>query len=106
SAASGGERLFWPQILAAVLAILSGGSLWRLLHQGTFETTEKILGVGVVCALIALTVQVVVVGNARGKLRQQIGNGDTQRMRIVLAHRLAAVLLLATTVAMAAARFA
>jgi hypothetical protein len=99
------ERLFRPQMIAAALAILSGGFLWRSLHQGSFETMEKVLGVGVICALVALAVQALVVGIARRTLRRQSGNSEVQRSRIVLANRFAAVLLAVTVLSMAAARF-
>ena len=105
-AGSGSERLFVPQMVAAVVTILFGGYLWHTLHQGVFETMEKVLGVGVASALIALVVQVVVVGGALGNLRRHVGDADAQRSRIVVAHRLAAVLLAVATLAMSAARFA
>src|SRR5437016_3333112 len=92
-AGSGSERLFALQMVAAAIAILSGGYLWRTLHQGQFETMEKVLGVGVISALIALAVQLVFAGPALRKLRRQKGDGDAQRARIALAHRVAAFLL-------------
>jgi len=103
---TGSERLFGPQMAAAAVAILSGGYLWRTLHQGIFETMERILGVGVACALLALAIQVFVAGGALRNLRRQAGDGDAQRSRIAMAHRAAALLLAVTTLAMAAARFA
>lgn len=106
TAGSGSERLFGFQMAAAAVAILSGGYLWRTLHQGSFETMEKVLGIGVGSALIALAIQVLVAGGALRNLRRQVGNGDAQRSRIIVAHRLAAALLVVTTVSMAGARFA
>lgn len=105
-AGGGSGRLFGLQIAAAAVAILSGGYLWRTLHQGTFEAMERVLGIGVACALIALTVQIIVAGSAFRRLRRQVGDGDAQRFRIVVAQRLAAVLLVVTTLTMAAARYA
>jgi uncharacterized membrane protein len=102
----GSERLFVPQMIAAAVAILSGGYLWRSLHQGTFETIERILGVGVACAFLALAVQVIVAGGALRKLRRQAGDGDAQRARIAIAHRVASALLAVSVMSMAAARFA
>lgn len=106
TAGGGSERLFGPQMVAAAVAILSGGYLWRTLHQGAFETMEQILGVGIAGALVALVVQGVVVGGALRNLRLQAGNGDAQRARILLAHRIAAALLAVTAISMAAARYA
>jgi len=105
-AGSGSERLFVPQMFAAALAILVGGYLWHTLHRGAFETMEKILGVGIVCALMALGVQLVVAGVALRSLSRHIGDADAQRSRIAVAHRLAAGLLAVATLSMAAARFA
>jgi uncharacterized membrane protein len=105
-AGNGSERLFVPQMVAALVAILFGGYLWRTLHQGTFETMEKVLGVGVACAFVALLVQLVVAGIALRNLRRQSGDAGSQRSRIAFAHRIAAVLLAVTTLTMAAARFA
>jgi len=104
--ASGSGRLFGLQNAAAAIAILSGGYLWRTLHQGTFETTERVLAIGVVCALIALAIQLIVAGSAFRKLRRKVVDGDAQRGRIAVAQRLAAVLLVVTTLTMAAARYA
>jgi len=105
-AGHGGERLFVPQIATAALAILSGGYLWRTLHQGVFETMEKVLGVGVVSALVALALQVFIGGFAFWNLRRQRGDSNAQRSRFALAQRLAALLLAVAAVSMAAARFA
>jgi hypothetical protein len=103
---SGSDRLFVPQMMAAAIAILSCGYLWHTLHQGVFETMEKVLGIGVACALLALAVQASVAGGALLNLQRQSGDGDTQRSRIVIAHRVAAVLLAVTALSMAAARYA
>lgn len=105
-AGGGSERLFGLQMFAAAIAIPSGGYLWRTLHQGQFETMEKVLGVGVACALVALVIQIVVAGGALRKLRRKVGDGDVQRARIAVAHRLAAFLLAVAVVSMAAARHA
>src|SRR5258708_28817122 len=49
----GGELLFRPQMGAAVIAVLTGGYLGHLVHEGTFGTAEQILAVGAVAALVA-----------------------------------------------------
>ncbi|MGL3107319.1 hypothetical protein [Bradyrhizobium sp. BR 1432] len=53
----GGEQLVFPQLGAATIAILTGGYLGHLVHAGSFGTTEQVLAVGAVCALIAAGVQ-------------------------------------------------
>jgi uncharacterized membrane protein len=102
---SGSERLFRPQMAAAAIVILSGGYLWRTLHHGVFGTMEKALGVGIASALIALAIQVVVIGTALRNLRRRAGDGDAPRTRIVVAHRLAAALIALAAVCMASARY-
>jgi uncharacterized membrane protein len=103
---SGSERLFRRQMVAAAIVILSGGYLWHTLHHGVFETMEKVLGVGIASALVALALQVFVVGSALGKQRREAGDGDALRARIAVAHRLAAGLLALAALCMAAARYA
>lgn len=103
---SGSERLFRRQMAAAAIVILSGGYLWRMLHHGMFGTMEKVLGVGIASALIALAIQAIVVGSTLGKLRRGTGDGDAQRARIAVAHRLAAGLVALAALCMASARYA
>src|SRR5712672_784019 len=58
--AAGGEQLVFPQLGAATIAILTGaylGHLGHLVHAGSFGTTEQVLALGAVCALIAVGVQ-------------------------------------------------
>src|SRR5260370_2809816 len=50
---AGGEQLFRPQMGAAVIAVLSGFYLAHLVHSATFCTTEQVLAVGALPALIA-----------------------------------------------------
>src|SRR5215469_4656281 len=51
------DRLFRPQMGAAVLVLLTGGLLWHLAHDGTFGTAEQLLAVGALCAIAAGGVQ-------------------------------------------------
>lgn len=106
TAGSGSERLFGPQMGAAAVAVLTGAYLWRTLHEGSFGAMEQVLGVGALCALIAFAVQAIVAGGALRNLRRQASHEAAARSRIVLAHRVAALLLVVATVAMAAARYA
>jgi hypothetical protein len=57
SQGQGAQQLRKPQIGAAVLAILTGMALWGLAHRGAFGNAERVLGAGVVAALIAAAVQ-------------------------------------------------
>jgi hypothetical protein len=102
----GGERLFRPQMGAAVVAVLTGGYLWGELHRHMFGAPEQVLAVGVVCAFVAAGVQGAMVGGAIRKLsKAEIGEAAA-RSRIALAQRIAAGLLAVTLVCMAAARYA
>src|SRR5439155_24220086 len=56
----GGEQLVFPQLGAAMIAILTGGYLGHLVHSGSFGTTEQVLAVGAAWALIADGVQEVI----------------------------------------------
>lgn len=103
---SGSERLFRPQMAAAALAILSGGYLWRTLHHGVFGTMEKVLGVGITSALVALAIQAVIIGGALRNLRRGAHDGDAQRRRITVAYRFAAGLIALAALSMASARYA
>ena len=103
---SGSERLFRPQMAAAAIAILSGGYLWHTLHHGVFGTMEKVLGVGIASALVALAIQAVVVGGALGNLRRRADDGDAQRRRIAVAYRFAAALIALAALSMASSRYA
>jgi hypothetical protein len=102
---AGGEQLFRPQMGAAVIAVLTGGYLWHLAHDGAFGPAEKVLMVGAVAALIAAGVQGAIGGRAIRSLRS--GNADEAgaRSRLAIAQRIAAALLAVTAVCMAAARY-
>jgi len=102
----GGERLFRPQMGAAVVAFLTGGYLWHLLHPGVFGTAEKVLATGAFTAVIAAGVQGALVGPTVRRLQRGALDADNARARIALGQRIAAVLLSITVLCMAAARYA
>lgn len=102
----GGEQLFRPQMGAAVVAFVTGGYLWHLLHPGVFGTAEKVLATGAFTAVIAAGVQGAMVGPAVRRLRQGVIDTDGARPRIASGQRVAAVLLAITVLCMAAARYA
>jgi uncharacterized membrane protein len=102
----GGEKLFRPQMGAAVVAILSGGYLGHAVHEGAFGTAEKILAAGALAALIAAGVQSAIGGRAIRSLHRGTADEAGARSRIATAQRIAAILLAVTAVCMGAARYA
>ena len=102
----GGEKLFRPQMGAAVVAILTGGYLGHAVHEGAFGTAEKILAVGALAALVAAFVQGLVGGRAMLSLRGGTADIAGARSRLATAQRIAALLLAVTAVCMGAARYA
>lgn len=100
----GGERLFAPQIIAALLAVLSGAYLWKALHEGSFGPMERILGLGAVSAIFALLVQLALIRPALRALRESAAH-DARR-RLMAGNRAVAALLALAALAMAAARYA
>jgi hypothetical protein len=106
-AAGGGfERLFGPQMAAAAVAVLSGGYLWHLLHEGAVGRAERILAIAAVSAIVALAVQGLVTGVALSGVRRRVIEDEVAKSRVAIAYRAAAVLLAVTVIGMAAARYA
>lgn len=101
----GGEKLFRPQMGAAVVAVLTGGYLGHLVHAGSFGPAEQVLAVGAVAALVAAGVQGAIGGRAIRSLRNGTSDETVVRSRIAIAQRVAAVLLAVTAVCMGAARY-
>jgi hypothetical protein len=104
--ALGAEKLFRPQMGAAVITILTGAYLGHLVHAGTFGTPEKILAVGAFTALVAAGVQGAIGGRALRSLCSGTADEAGARSRIATAQRIAAVLLAVTALCMGAARYA
>src|SRR5260370_9934545 len=48
----GGEKLFRPQMGAAVIAVLTGGYLGHLVHAGNFVASDQVLAVGALVVLL------------------------------------------------------
>jgi hypothetical protein len=97
------ERLFVPQMGAAVTAVLSGGWFWGLTHRGGFGSAETLLAFGVACALMALALQATSGAMLLRRLRAQ--GGGAPRGQAAIGQRIAAGLLALTLVAMASARY-
>ncbi len=102
----GGEKLFRPQMGAAVVAILTGGYLGHAVHEGAFGTAEKLLAAGALAALVAAGVQGLIGGRAILSLRGGTADSAGARSRLATAQRIAALLLAVTAVCMGAARYA
>ena len=100
------DRLFRPQMGAAVVVVLTGALLWHLAHKA-FGTAELLLAVGALCAIAAAGVQGMVTGPV---LRKHATGGGSERSslhaRMVPGQRAAAGLLAVTVICMAAARYA
>src|SRR5258708_18139636 len=101
---NGGEQLLRPQMGAAVIAVLTGGYLWRVGHAGAFGTAEHVLAGGIVCAIIAAGVQGTV-GRRAPRMLSKGQSEEAARSRMAAAQRVAAGLLAVTVICMAAARY-
>jgi hypothetical protein len=98
------DRFFRPQMGA--VAIVTGAVLGFLLHRGTPGIQEHLLGIGALCALLAVGVQ----GSGARAVRElsTAGAGDAfeASSRLATRQRIAAALLAVTVICMAAARYA
>jgi hypothetical protein len=93
----------WPQLGAALTAILTGAGLWDLLHADSFDSMEQVLAIGALCALIAAAVQLASGIFARSHRMSTEDSGQPLRDRV--AQRAAAGLLAIAVICMAAARY-
>jgi len=101
----GGVRLVVPQTGAAVVAILTGAYLGRTLHGASFGTFEQVLLVGIVAALVAVALQIVVGFRAVAAMRRARLDEKSAQRQIAIAQRFAAGLLAVTVICMAVARY-
>jgi hypothetical protein len=98
--AEASRRMFRPQMVAATIAVFSGGGLWTMLHPYGFGRPEMVLAAGAVMAIAAAGVQGAMVG---GPLRQL--PDAAAEAKIVRGQKIATVLLaLALTCMMIARR--
>ena len=102
---AGGERLFAPQMGAALVAVLTGIVLWGLLHRGPSGFREVLLGIGALSALIAAGVQGALISSARRGLAAAGEVSAGARHRIALAQKIASALLALTLILMTAVRY-
>ena len=103
-AAASADRLFWPQIVAAAGAIVTGGYLWYLLHS-SFDTQEQVLVLGALGAVLAVGAQAALCGPALQQLKRAEHKGGLLQARVTLGQRVAAGLLALTVICMAVARY-
>ena len=99
-------QLFRPQMGAAVVAVITGGVLWYLLHPSGFSTMEQALALGALGAVLAASVQGALCGRALRQLARTSEKVTQSKGQVVLGHRIAAALLALTVICMAAARYA
>jgi len=99
------ERLFKPQLAAAVLAFVTGGYLGHTLHAHAFGRAEQVLAAAIAASAVALVVQVVGGGRAMRAWRAGARDQAGPRPLAVTAHRVAAVLLALAAIGMASARY-
>jgi hypothetical protein len=92
------QRLWRPQIGAALVAFLTGGYLGHTFHRGAMSAVEQTLFFGVGAATLALVLQI----GARVVARRAQGGAKFAG----LAQRAAALLLILTVIGMAGARYA
>lgn len=101
----GAAALFGPQMGAAILALLTGGYLWHLLHEGGFGPAEQTLGLGALCAIAAAGAQGALVAGASRRLRNGALSEAEAARRIALGERIAAALLAVALICMVSARY-
>jgi hypothetical protein len=104
--AASAAQLFRPQMGAATVAVITGGVLWHLLHPSGFGTTEQVLALGALGAVLAAGAQGALCGRALRQLARNDGTDTQSKAQMALGHRIAAALLALTVICMAAARYA
>ena len=104
--ATSADQLFRPQMGAAVVAVITGGVLWYLLHSSGFGSMEQIIAFGALAAVLAAGAQGALCGPALRRLARAGGMDARSQTQMVLGQRIAAGLLALTVICMAAARYA
>jgi hypothetical protein len=106
SRAASADQLFRPQMGAAVVAVITGGGLYHLLHSSGFGVQEQVLAFGAFVAVLAATVQGALCGPALRQLATAGAMNPRSQAQVTLGHRIAAGLLALTVICMAASRYA
>jgi hypothetical protein len=102
---TGAQRLSFPQLGAAALAILSGVGLWGLLHRGGLGRPEQVLAVGAACALAAAGLQASALPSVRRLRAASESDAIALLRRIATGQRIAAGLLAVAVAAMTSSRY-
>ncbi|HEX4666080.1 MAG TPA: hypothetical protein VH207_05730 [Chthoniobacterales bacterium] len=102
---AGAERLAYPQMGAATVAVLAGAVLWGLTHRFGFGATEQVLALGAGCAILAGAVQAFALPAVRPLTAARDAEATRLQARIAIAQRIAAGLLAITVICMAVARY-
>ena len=98
--------LLRPQLGAAAIAVVTGALLWYLLHRGSEGTSEYVLAIGAVFALVAAGIQAVTGAASRPALAGVADlQGSPVQNRAVTGQRIAAGCLAITVICMAASRY-
>jgi hypothetical protein len=100
--AAASARLFRAQMIAAALAVFTGGGLWQMLHAGGMGRPEMVLALGAVLAIVAAGVQGALVG---GQVRRVKAGEAADEPRILRGQKLTAVLLGLVLICMVAERY-
>jgi hypothetical protein len=100
NAGKGGEKAFRPEMLAAVVAFLTGLYLWHVYYGARFDAPQRVLAFGVACAIAAAGVQGAMVGRMRRRLKKGTVSEDEARPAIARGHQIAAGLLVITLICM------
>jgi hypothetical protein len=106
SRAASADELFRPQMGAAVVAVITGGGLWHLLHPSGFGAQEQVLALGALAAVLAAGVQGALCGPALRQLAKASGTSMRLQGQVTLGQSIAAGLLALTVICMATARYA
>jgi hypothetical protein len=101
----GAEKWLRPQMIAALIVVLTGAYLWHLLHEGGFGPMEGVLAFGALSAIAAAGVQGALVGGSIRRLRNGVLSKSEALGRIALAERIAAGLIAMTIVCMVSSRY-
>jgi hypothetical protein len=92
-------RMFRPQMVAATVAVFSGGGLWSMLHPAGFRPQEMVLAAGAVLAVAAAGVQGAMVGGNARRLPEPAAEA-----KVVRGQKIAGVLLLLALACMLTAK--
>jgi hypothetical protein len=103
SGGAGSQKMFRWQMLAATLAVFTGGGLWSMFHKGLFGPPEMVLAGGAACAIVAAGVQGAMVGGPIRRLKSGVLSQELAFARIVKGQRLSAGLLAIALICMVAA---